>query len=301
MKPCLLTFALASCLSIILINNAYGVDRTEYVIQVNTDGSASWAIRQIGTDIQVSPDTLARFQSNITSLMLAAKTKTSREMSIMSPSITSNVSGSYVSIEYRFRWKNFSRTENSSIIIGDVFQVDNFFPQLYGDGGVTMTYPSGYILETVTPLPMQQDDTHQTLKWAGTKDFLNGLPSVTLREKHSDLLDILEQNETIFAGLVAVAVLSSASYYAFNRHKRKAKLPIEPGVPVLTSIETDEERVVKLLKSSGGSLFQSDVTEKCNFSKAKTSQLLSKLEDKGILVRHKRGRNKIVVLKNKDK
>lgn len=301
MKTCVLVFMLVLGLLLILSSEVYGADRTEYVIQLDNHGSASWTIRQTGTDIQVSPETLAQFQNNVTSLMLAAQSRTQRNMAITALSVTSTVSGSYAAVEYKFNWENFSRTENASMTVGDVFQVDNFFALLYGDGEVAMTYPEGYDLETVSPPPIQQDDAHQTLKWAGTKDFGNGLPAIALRQKLPGFLDILGQNVLIVTSLLVIAAVSSTSYYTIIRRRKKTKLPVPHEVPVLAQIETDEERVVKLLRSSGGSLFQSAVTEKCNFSKAKASQLLSALENRGIVRRHKRGRDKIVVLTQEDR
>jgi uncharacterized membrane protein len=43
---------------------------------------------------------------------------------------------------------------------------------------------------------------------------------------------------------------------------------------------------------------QSDITEQLRFSKAKTSQLLSGLEKRGLVTRYKSGRDKIVTLKD---
>jgi uncharacterized membrane protein len=70
----------------------------------------------------------------------------------------------------------------------------------------------------------------------------------------------------------------------------------------LPIVETDEEKIVRLLKSSHGSLHQSAIVEQCRFSKAKTSQLLAALESRGVVRREKKGRDKIVALveTNKD-
>jgi uncharacterized membrane protein len=282
-------------------NRVCSVDRIEYVIRLEANGSASWTIRQTGTDIKVSPDTLTQFQNNITSLIIAAMSKTHRDMMATAPSIRSTVSGSYVEVEYNFTWENFSRIENASMIAGDVLQVDNFFARLYGDGEVAITYPSKYTVEKVSPLPILRDDAHQSLRWAGTKDFVNGLPVISLKERTSSLLDMLGQNAAIVAGLATIVAVFSASCYTINRRRKRTRSSLSPGVPILPEIETDEERVVKLLRSSGGSLFQSAITEKCNFSKAKTSQLLTALEKKGIVGRHKRGRDKIVILSQENR
>ncbi len=289
-------FGLALVSLLILSMRVYGADQTIYTIQLNSQGSASWTIRQTGTDILVSPETVTQFQSNVTSLMLAAESITDREMAITALSVTSTVSGSYAEVEYTFIWQNFSVTENSTIVVGDVFQVDNFFGRICGDGEVTVTYPQGYVLETVSPPPIQQDATHQILEWAGTKDFTSGSPSIVLREKPTGFLDILGQNGMITVGVVAVAAVSLAGYYTFGRKRKKIRSNQETEASVQLEIETDEEKVVKLLRSSGGKLFQSAITEKCNFSKAKASQLLSSLENKRIVTRYKRGRDKIVTL-----
>jgi uncharacterized membrane protein len=297
MKTCLLAIVLSLSVLGILFSTAYGTVRTEYTIQINSDKSATWTIVQTGTDIQVSPDTLRQFQTNITSLVQAAEAKTQRSMAATAPSITSTVSGSYVEAEYRFSWENFSKIENTTLTVGDVFLVEDFFGQLYGDGEVTVTYPSGYVLEAVSPPPIQQDDSHQTLEWAGTGDFSSGLPSISLKEKPYVFMD---QNVMVVLSLVVIGGISSASYYTL-RHRRKKPVSLaQPKVPVLAEIESDEEKVVKLLRSSGGGLFQSAITQQCRFSKAKTSQLLSTLESKGMVRRHKRGRDKIVVLTKED-
>jgi uncharacterized membrane protein len=60
--------------------------------------------------------------------------------------------------------------------------------------------------------------------------------------------------------------------------------------------ETEEEKVLRVLRSNGGSAYQSAITEQCRFSKAKTSQLLTALERKGAVRRYKKGRDKIVNL-----
>ena len=44
---------------------------------------------------------------------------------------------------------------------------------------------------------------------------------------------------------------------------------------------SEEDKVLKLLKSFGGNMRQSEITEKSRFSKAKTSQLLTGFREKG--------------------
>jgi len=49
------------------------------------------------------------------------------------------------------------------------------------------------------------------------------------------------------------------------------------------------------------SAYQSAIIEQCKFSKTKTSELLSAMEKKGIVRRHKKGRDKIVNLNEQAK
>jgi uncharacterized membrane protein len=79
--------------------------------------------------------------------------------------------------------------------------------------------------------------------------------------------------------------------------QRKTPPPTAMVMPAESAgVETEEGKILKLLKSSSGSLRQSAIVEQCRFSKAKTSQLLALLEKKGIITRYKNGRDKIVNL-----
>jgi uncharacterized membrane protein len=243
------------------------------------------------------------FQSKLSSLINATESITGRNMTGILDSITFTLSGSYVDVEYKFQWMNFSKKEGAKIIIGDVFQVKDFFGQLYGDGQVNMTYPSQYVIESKTePLPYKEDDPSRTLIWLGTVNFNDGKPTIILAES-SSTSGFLEawQNIILITGLSVLAAGSLMGFYAFKLRKKKEKgITTTLEAPSL-GIETNEERIVKILKSSGGSLSQSAIAEQCKFSKAKTSQLLATLEHNGIVIRYKRGRDKIVVLNEQEK
>jgi len=136
----------------------------------------------------------------------------------------------------------------------------------------------------------------------GTNDFKDGQPTIILEEKSltSGLLDVLKQNAIIIATLVTIAIGFSVGFYLFRHHRKKATVKV-PEIPSIPGMESAEEKIVKMLQSSGGSMFQSAITDKCKFSKAKTSQLLTVLEQKGIVRRFKKGRDKIVTLVQQDK
>ena len=269
----------------------------EYNIEINSDGSAEWILSQ-NVGINGSIDTWQQFQNKVISLIEKTQNGTGREMSAEFEYMTITRSGPYAIVKYGFNWENFSKTEDGNITIGDVFRVGGFFQQLYGDGEVNMTYPSGYVIETVSPQPYEQDGSHQTLIWLGTAEFTNNTNIIL--EKNSatpGLLDVFQQNAIIMVSLFAIISVSLVTFYFFrSRQKRKRISPAELEIPSLFDEESDEEKILKLIRQSGGSIYQSTITDRCGFSKAKTSQILSILESKGTVHRQKKGRQKVVTL-----
>lgn len=108
-------------------------------------------------------------------------------------------------------------------------------------------------------------------------------------------INFLQQYGVVFATSVIGVSLFLLGFYAFKHRKTNAPSTILSDKSPLLS---EEDKVMKLLKSSGGSMRQSKITEQCRFSKAKTSQLLAVLEKKGSITRYKNGRDKIVTLNN---
>jgi uncharacterized membrane protein len=105
--------------------------------------------------------------------------------------------------------------------------------------------------------------------------------------------------ETIGIGSVAIIALLGTLYLI----RRDKKRTISPKKELINKpfIESEEEKILKIIRSSGGQIFQSVVTEQSRFSKAKASQLLTALEKKGVVTRYKKGRDKIVTLTEKGK
>jgi uncharacterized membrane protein len=286
---------------LLLCGNVYCENTIGYNIQIRNDGSAAWTLIQ---DVGVSGsfDTWQQFQNRITSLVGKAQNRTGREMSAEFDNMTISRSGSYAVVEYSFIWENYSEIVNATIKIGDVFQVGNFFNQIYGDGEVNMTYPSEYTVQTVSPQPYERDDSTRTLIWVGTADFTNST-NIVLEQQTSTpgLLDTLQQNAIMILSLIAIVSASSVAFYIFKYRQNKVReANIKAEMPGLIGIESDEEKIVALLRQSGGSLYQSTITERCGFSKAKTSQILSILESKGVVHREKRGRQKAVTLTDRN-
>jgi len=279
-------------------------DQAEYRIEIRDDGSATWIVVQTGMNINASLSTLEELQNKVALLVETARNETNRNMTADIDSVKSAFSGLNVIVEYKFFWENFAKIENDKIMISDVFQVKDFFLRLYGDGEIYLTYPSQYVVETASPLPYERDDSIRMLKWLKTADFTERLPIIVLKKEtvSKDFLWLIQQNSVVIASLILVTIGVFTSFYALKHRKRNVNNTAE--TPLFADdlhIESDEEIIIKLLKSSGGKMYQSRVAGQCKFSKAKTSQLLSALENRGAVSRLKKGRDKIVFLVKENK
>ena len=294
MKPAIAFIAVA--IAFLLSATAFAAaDYIEYNISIREDGSAFWTIIHV-TDINSVVDSWEDFEHRLISTINNAKDRTGREMAPDFASLEMSTQihweTSSKTIKYIFRWENFSIIEESQISIGDVFTED-FFSLLYGEGELTLTYPSGYLLRSVSISPNEMDQSTNTLHWYRTQDFLAG--------NHNILFEA-GVGSNGFLNLFTLAILSSGgigimviTFLVFKqRRKQKEKLSRLEEFPSLQESESDQDKILGLLESSGGNLKQSEVSAKLGFSRAKTSLLLSEMEKNCIVRRIKKGKTKIV-------
>lgn len=94
-------------------------------------------------------------------------------------------------------------------------------------------------------------------------------------------------------------VLIIGLYFVFfgeRREKTKKKEELSPN-KVLANLNPDEKKVMNTILEEEGSVFQSFLVEKTNYSKVKISRILDKLEGKGLIDRKRRGMTNVVILK----
>jgi uncharacterized membrane protein len=302
MKTRRLTVCCLICAMLLLLLPLHEVNCQNYIaysVQINSDGSGLWKITNF-SDVNASVGTFSDFQDKVSNLIDSASNATHRAMSPDENSLQINTTISSESkiTEYSFLWQNFSVIQGHQIVFGDVFQVNDFFSQLYGDAALQISYPAAFSVKSVTPAPYQRDDSAKTLDWARTQDLVNGKTDIILTS--TPLNDNSSQNELqlyIIIGVIvaAGAALSLTGFYMFKRRKTsQSKSMVIPAEPA--EVETEEGKILKLLKLSGGNMRQSAIVDQSRFSKAKTSQLLTVLEKKGTITRYKKGRDKIVTL-----
>ena len=294
MKPAIAFIAVA--IAFLLSATAFAAaDYIEYNISIREDGSAFWTIIHVA-DINSVVDSWEDFEDRLISTISNAKDRTGREMapdfSSLEMSTQIHWETSSKTIKYIFRWENFSIIEENQISIGDVFTED-FFSLLYGEGELILTYPSGYLLRSVSISPNEMDQSTNTLQWYRTQDFLTG--------NHNILFEAgIGSNG--FLNLFTLAILSSGgigimviTFLVFKqRRKQKEKLSRLEEFPSLQKSESDQDKILRLLESSGGNIQQSEVSAKLGFSRAKTSLLLSEMEKNSIVRRVKKGKTKII-------
>ena len=299
-----LTACLTICTLLLLLlplHAAQGQNYFEYNVQIKSDGSAVWTIMQFSS-ANASVDTWDVFQQKIYDLVDSAASVTHREMAgdENSLQINTTISSESKTTEYTFTWQNFSIVQGGKLSFGDVFQVNNFFGQLYGDAALQLSYPSDFTVKSVSPAPYERHDSTDTLRWSRTQDLVTNKVSVVLvsnSQNGNSPSNDWQQYGIVIAVLAAVVTLSLFGFYMFKRRKVNSASAIFAESPLMS----EEDKVLRVLKSSGGSMRQSEITEQCRFSKAKTSQLLAALEKRGSITRYKNGRDKIVTLKERVK
>ncbi len=283
--------------------NANAQDFIEYKIKINPDNSATWQIIKV-TDVNAPIDTWNGFQDKVFGLADSAAAITQRPMTIDENSLQINntISSSSKTTEYMFIWQNFSTTEGDDLTFGDVFEVDGFFSRLYGEASLQFNYPQNFAAKAITPQPDSRDNAANTLRWYRTQDLANSRVEIVLTQGPIGITEEGISPQTILIVAVSaagIAVALTVSFVFIKRRKQQPKTETNNGTGL--QIETEEDKILNLLRGSKGSMRQSDISEQCHFSKAKTSQLLAALEKRGVITRYKSGRDKIVTLKERGK
>lgn len=170
----------------------------------------------------------------------------------------------------------------------------NFFSTFYGNGELYITYPPGYSLNHASTQPDEQDSYTQTLHWYTTLDLPTATPDITL-VKNSTVNNL--PLTTLVAEISGVVAALAIGFLLFNhRRQRKQNLTQITEPALLKDTQTSEEKILQLLKQSGGSIKQSEICTELKFSRTKTSLLLAKMEKNRQVRRDKKGKNKIVYL-----
>ena len=272
-----------------------------YTITLKEEGTANWHVEYrtllaADEDVEafnsytknVSSAYLPQFRDLMQRSAAQAAAATSRPMEITDFAgdavIQTTPTGRYGVVYYSFNWKNFAKT-GTDLAIGDAFAGGLYLAK---DNTLVIRYPSGYTVSVAEPAP---DQVRDGLIWYGQRSFGAGEPRLVFAKPGFPWLPVL-------LGGVLVLIVIAGLYWVIS--KRRSPEPVEADDPPVMLSETElfslEERILQLLKTSGGEQYQSEIVKNLGLPKSTVSATLNDLHKRGIIQKVKRGRENLIRL-----
>src|SRR5512136_634229 len=259
-------FLLAILICIPLIADAASVppDSTiTYTITIQEDGTAVWHVEYrtlLASEDDVnmfneyagnmSSTYLPQFEDLMQRSAAEAAAATSRPMEtddfFGNAVIQTSPTGRYGVVFYSFSWKGFAKT-GSNLAMGDALAGGLYLAK---ENTLIVRYPSGYTVSVAEPAP---DQVRDGLIWYGLRSFGAGEPRLVLEKSGLPSLVFL-----LGSGIVLVVILGAVVIILKKRFREPGPDdPEETAVPLPESeLISLEERVIHLLKTSGGEQYQ---------------------------------------------
>ena len=274
-----------------------------YTITVADDGSALWRVEyrtlllsdSDGMDFQayaseLQETYLPQFRQLMERSAAQAAVATGRNMQISGvtgDAVTQeSPTGRYGVVVYTARWNGFARP-GATITLGDAFAGGLYLEK---DNSLGIRYPEGYSVAQVEPAP---DDSRDGLVWYGQRSFGAGEPRVVLGQPAFSWLPVA-------AGFVSVIIIALAGFAFYRRRTKSSRnSPAELPAPVSltdTELMSLEDRIMQLLRSRGGELYQSDIIRMTGLPKSTVSTVLNDLHTRGSIIKVKKGRENLIRL-----
>lgn len=267
-----------------------------YTINVRDDGTAIWNV-EYRTLLSTKDDlnSFENYTGQLQSVYLnefkelmqksasEAAAATSRSMAAGDFTgdavVQSAPTGKYGVVRYSFRWANFAKAD-TALNIGDAF-IGGLY--LSKDNTLIIQYPSGYTVEQVAPQP---DQIRDGMIWYGLRSFGAGEPRIVL-------------SKTSFPWIPLVIIIFIIAVGAFiYTHKIRGKNSKEITENISETDMMDlEDRILKLLRESEGSIYQSEIGRRLNLPKSTVSSALNGLHNKNLIDKIKKGRENLIRLK----
>jgi len=281
---------------------------------------------------------LGSFSESIENIVDNARTATGRDMQASNFEASTSIQSvprRWGVITYRFSWSGFAQTEGQRVVVGDIFQGGYLIAE---NDTFAVVGPSDYHIAAVDPAPNERGE--DSVSWDGREDFATGHPRVEFAPGPAptgnqaqnqtpgvipsmELLGSLGGLAILLAGAVIVArrrgydigpnstLGSTTSTTDGGATPADAAGPTTPasGTESATSISPDKrdrelladvDKVTRVLQEAGGRMKQSEIGEELDWSKAKTSRVLSRLEDDGEIEKLRLGRENVIDLADDD-
>lgn len=143
-----------------------------------------------------------------------------------------------------------------------------------------------------------------TLKFKGSEDFLseqiiqlnegscileNGFCLHNDRDYSNYYLGVFSAFVLLILGAVSLYEFYYAKPVIANSEKVEIKMPLD--------LDNDEKILFNIIKENNGSVYQSDLIKKTEFSKVKVTRILDRMESRKLVERKRRGMANIIILK----
>ncbi len=284
-----------------------------YTITVGEDGTGIWHV-EYRTLLASDDDQKAfdAYSKNLSSVFLPqfrdlmqrsasqASAATSRKMEIADFSgdaaIQTSPTGKYGVVFYSFTWKGFAKP-GDQIAIGDAFAGGMYLAK---DHTLIIKYPAGYTVSLAEPAP---DQVRDGLIWYGQRSFGAGEPRLVFERSGFPYMQVL------FGSVIVLFVIAGVFFILKKRRPEDTDDPIQSDEPVETD-EPDsvtvplseeemlslEEKIIRLLKTSNGEQYQSEIVKNLGLPKSTVSATLNDLHKRGIIQKVKKGRENLIRL-----
>jgi len=284
-----------------------------YTITVGEDGTGIWHVEY--RTLLVSDEDQKAFDAyanNLSSLFLPqfrdlmqrsasqASVATSRKMEITDFSgdaaIQTSPTGKYGVVFYSFTWKGFAKP-GDQLAIGDAFAGGMYLAK---DHTLIIKYPAGYTVSLAEPAP---DQVRDGLIWYGQRSFGAGEPRLVFERSGFPYVQVL------FGGVLVLIVIAGVFFVLKKRRLEDTNEPVQTDEPVETDepdsavvplsdaeILSLEEKIIQLLKTSGGEQYQSEIVKNLGLPKSTVSATLNDLHKRGIIQKIKKGRENLIRL-----
>jgi len=298
----LLTFLLLICIPVVVAQSPVPPDSSiTYTITIHEDGTALWHVEYrtlLASDEDrvmfdayagnVSSIYLPQFEDLMQRSAAQAAAATSRLMEVTDFAgngvIQTSPTGRYGVVFYSFSWKGFAKTGND-LTIGDALAGGLYLAK---DNTLIFRYPAGYVVSSAEPAP---DEMRDGLIWYGQRSFGPGEPRLVFEKSEFPWLPVI-------LGCILILVIITG-LYVMNAKRHRAKQE-DPDIPADSISEADlitlEEKVIQLLKASGGEQYQSEIVKNLGLPKSTVSATLNDLHKRGIIQKIKKGRENLIRL-----
>jgi|GEM_PF-1108564 len=197
-------------------------------------------------------------------------------------------------IELSYSTRNLIKSSAFFVTIKPFYQTEQM--------KVEAILPEGYTLETpikqenietgsIYPMPNEIGSDGQSLvfKWY--------LKNMSENDTFSILIILKRKFPTIAVIIALSVVIAGLSVYFYFHFKKKPQVIIKKVEDIEEHLKEDEEQIVNIIKQRGGSCEQGTLRVIMGLPKSSLSRLIKELEDRKVIIKHKKGKKNIILLK----